>query len=443
MKRHLKLEICNFHLTVPLNVRRILSMKSMVLALCIGIMVLGYNVSWAANPGDVVISELMWMGSTLSDADEWIELRNTTGSDIDLNNWDITRKSGEDEVLMLTIPAGKTILAGGYFLISNYDAKDSKINVSPDLVATAVSLANNQLQIKLYDGPWETTGNLIDTADDGTGAPAKGDSDNKYSMVRGPAPGDYTPGDGTLADNWHTADRAFGWDPGATERGTPGNDNALPVTFSYFEARYVDNVVILRWITESETNNLGFEVYRAESKDGPFTKINSHRIDGAGTTANQHKYEYTDDTAVAGNQYFYYIENIDFSGEKDRSETIQAMSGPFGKEKPSVFSKPSVLGQPVEFQVFQNFPNPFNPETWIPFQLPESTDVTVKIYNVFGQVVRIIDVGQKGIGRYLSKDESIHWDGRNQNGELVPSGVYFYQFRAGKFIAMKKMLLVK
>jgi hypothetical protein len=224
---------------------------------------------------------------------------------------------------------------------------------------------------------------------------------------------------------------------------TPGLDNSLPVSLSYFEARYFDNVVIIRWITESETNNLGFNLYRAESKDGPFEKINTHIISGAGTTASQNKYEYVDETAVVGNKYFYYIEDIDFDGKKDRSETIQAMSGPFGKEKPRFLRNSSALEQPVKFQVFQNFPNPFNPETWIPFQLPEPAGVTVKIYNVFGQTVRTMDVGQKGVGHYLGKDEAIHWDGRNQNGELVPSGVYFYQFRAGNFIAMKKMLLVK
>jgi hypothetical protein len=369
-------------------------------------------------------------------------LRNTTDDDIDLGNWDITKNPEDSQTLMLTIPAGKTIPAGGYFLISNYDAENSKINVSPDLVDKDVSLANSKLQIKLYDQPWGPTIVPIDTADDGIGLPAAGDKDKWHSMVRGSS-FDAPPGDGTDPNNWHTADRAFGWDPGATERGTPGADNALPVTLSYFEARYFDNGVILRWITESETNNLGFEIYRGESKDGPFEKITSHRILGAGTTASQHKYEYIDDTAVAGNQYFYYIEDIDFSGKKGRSETIPAMSGPFGKEKPKMFGESSVLGQPVKFQVFQNFPNPFNPETWIPFQLPEAADVTLKIYNVFGQAVRTIDLGQKGTGHYLSKDESIHWDGRNQNGELVPSGVYFYQFRAGKFMAMKKMLLVK
>jgi hypothetical protein len=119
------------------------------------------------------------------------------------------------------------------------------------------------------------------------------------------------------------------------------------------------------------------------------------------------------------------------------------MSGPFGKERAILVREFSIPERPVQFRIFQNFPNPFNPETWIPFQLPESADVTVKIYNVFGQTVRTIYAGQKGVGSYLSKDEAIHWDGRNQNGELVPSGVYFYQFRAGNFIAMKKMLLVK
>ncbi|MBC8232488.1 T9SS type A sorting domain-containing protein, partial [bacterium] len=247
------------------------------------------------------------------------------------------------------------------------------------------------------------------------------------------------PGAPVYADNNNKGD----WYKETTPSQGLQNDQALPVALSSFEARYFDNGVILRWITESETNNLGFEIYRGESKDGPFEKITPHRIAGAGTTASQNKYEYIDETAVEGNKYFYYVEDIDFSGEKGRSETIPAVSGPFGKEKPKMFGESSVLGQPVKFQVFQNFPNPFNPETWIPFQIPEATDVTVKIYNVFGQAVRTIDLGQKEVGRYLSKDESIHWDGRNQNGELVPSGVYFYQFRAGKFMAMKKMLLVK
>jgi len=172
---------------------------------------------YAVEEGDVVFNELMWMGDFAGNSHEWIELRNTTDVDIDLTGWDITKLSSEGEILMLTIPAG-VIPARGYFLISNNNAEDSNIAVEPDIVDSSVSLANSKLQLKLYDGSWDSGGVLIDTADDGTGAPAAGDSQLMKSMVRNDPPDD-----GTLAENWRTADTQAGWDDGANELGTPQN----------------------------------------------------------------------------------------------------------------------------------------------------------------------------------------------------------------------------
>ncbi len=179
-----------------------------------------FDVTSRPSAADVVLNEIMWMGSTSSSADEWIELKNKTNRNIDLTGWQLTRLSSGSETLMLEIPAG-TIAAHGYFLISNYDEANSQIAVTPNLVETGVSLANSQLQIKLYDGAWNGSGNLIDTADDGSGAPAAGDNANKYSMMRVTPPGD-----GVLASNWFTADKALGWDAAATELGTPGFSNS-------------------------------------------------------------------------------------------------------------------------------------------------------------------------------------------------------------------------
>jgi hypothetical protein len=190
---------------------------------------------FAANSGDVIINELMWTGSKSSSYDEWIELRNKTGNPIDLSGWQLTKKSSGAEGLMLQISSG-TIPANGYFLISNYNASTSKINVSPDLVDTDVSLANTQLQIKLYDGQWNGSGNLMDTADDGSGAPATGDNINKYSMMRIDPPGD-----GTQASNWFTADFANGWDAGATEKGTPASSNYVAGALDHFVINNVTN----------------------------------------------------------------------------------------------------------------------------------------------------------------------------------------------------------
>ncbi len=91
----------------------------------------------------------------------------------------------------------------------------------------------------------------------------------------------------------------------------------------------------------------------------------------------------------------------------------------------------------------QNYPNPFNPETWIPYQLAESTDVNIKIYNLNGELVRTLDLGYKTAGFYTDKTKSAYWDGMDENGQKVSSGIYFYTIKAGNFLATKKMIVRK
>ena len=102
--------------------------------------------------------------------------------------------------------------------------------------------------------------------------------------------------------------------------------------------------------------------------------------------------------------------------------------------------KPIVI--PTEFAL-QNFPNPFNPETWIPYQLAENADVSINIYNVSGKVIKTLHLGQKEAGFYMTRSKSAYWDGRNKSGERVASGVYFYQLKAGEFSAVRKMVIMK
>jgi hypothetical protein len=98
---------------------------------------------------------------------------------------------------------------------------------------------------------------------------------------------------------------------------------------------------------------------------------------------------------------------------------------------------------PSTFALLQNYPNPFNPDTWIPFKLAADESVTILIYNQKGQLIRTIVLGQKAAGVYLSKDKAAYWDGRDDLGEKVSSGVYFYSLRAGEFIATRKLVVVK
>ena len=98
---------------------------------------------------------------------------------------------------------------------------------------------------------------------------------------------------------------------------------------------------------------------------------------------------------------------------------------------------------PKETALLPNYPNPFNPETWIPYQLAESADVTVTIYAVDGTLVRSLVLGHQPIGIYQDKSRAVYWDGKNTVGEPVASGVYFYTLTAGEFTATRKMLIRK
>ncbi|MCY3739165.1 MAG: lamin tail domain-containing protein [Gemmatimonadaceae bacterium] len=174
--------------------------------------------SAGGEPGPVVVSELMWAGSSASSSDEWIELYNRGSDTVNLAGWTITRGDGEDESLMVLIESGQ-LPPGEIFLISNYGHEDerSRLSAAPSLVDPQVSLPNSKLRLRLYDGPPES-GALIDLVDDGKGAPFAGLSgDMKAAMVRTDleAPGDEK-------SSWTTATAASGWDPGATELGTPG-----------------------------------------------------------------------------------------------------------------------------------------------------------------------------------------------------------------------------
>lgn len=98
---------------------------------------------------------------------------------------------------------------------------------------------------------------------------------------------------------------------------------------------------------------------------------------------------------------------------------------------------------PKETALLMNYPNPFNPETWIPYQLAQPAEVTLTIYAVDGTVIRTLVLGHQLAGIYQNKSRAAYWDGRNEVGESVASGVYFYTLTAEDFTATRKMLIRK
>ena len=109
---------------------------------------------------------------------------------------------------------------------------------------------------------------------------------------------------------------------------------------------------------------------------------------------------------------------------------------------PSINAFP-MTNQPVQTQLLNNFPNPFNPETWIPYQLAKDSNVTITIYDTQGVSVRTLPIGFQSAGYFTSKNRAAYWDGHNALGEQVASGVYFYQLEADNVSLLRKMLILK
>jgi flagellar hook assembly protein FlgD len=102
---------------------------------------------------------------------------------------------------------------------------------------------------------------------------------------------------------------------------------------------------------------------------------------------------------------------------------------------------------PTHTALLQNYPNPFNPETWLPYKLAQDALVTVPIYNTKGQLIRLLHLGEKQAGNYVTKEKAAYWDGRDELGQRVASGVYFYALQVedstGQCTETRRMVILK
>ena len=200
------------------------------------------------------------------------------------------------------------------------------------------------------------------------------------------------------------------------------SQNAVPVELTTFEATTDQNNVTLKWITATETNNLGFEIQRRKKNANTWKILDF--VKGHGTTATPHSYSYHDNNLQAGT-YLYRLKQTDYSGQFEFSKTIEVS-----------------LNAPGYFSLQQNYPNPFNPVTKINYQIPaeigDQVIVSLEIYNLLGEKVKSLVHESKSAGYH-----SIEWNGTDDNANPVPTGIYVYRLQAGRFIATKRMVLMK
>ncbi|MFQ5770533.1 MAG: FlgD immunoglobulin-like domain containing protein, partial [bacterium] len=199
-------------------------------------------------------------------------------------------------------------------------------------------------------------------------------------------------------------------------------EGLIPVELTSFTAEMISEDILLRWSTATETENLGFHMFRSISKDDDYVKITAELIPGAGNSAEAHTYSYIDRDVKPGNSYYYKLADVDFNG-------IMEFHGPISV---------TLEALPTEYSLAQNFPNPFNPETNIRFAMKEAGEVTLNIYNLQGQLVRSLVSDHREAGNY-----SVMWNGADNSGRLVASGIYIYKFEVNRFKDTKRMVFLK
>ena len=195
----------------------------------------------------------------------------------------------------------------------------------------------------------------------------------------------------------------------------------VPVELTSFTANALSGKIVLNWNTATETNNRGFEIERRiinGDNEGSWSFVGFKQ--GSGTTAEPRQYSFTDDiSSIRATAIAYRLKQVDFDGRSDYSDEVLVRDL-----------------VPVQYNLSQNFPNPFNPSTVIDYAIPENSFVSLKVYNSLGQEVSTLVNENRQAGQY-----HVNFDASG-----LPSGVYYYILRAGnnnEFVKTNKMILLK
>ncbi len=184
----------------------------------------------------------------------------------------------------------------------------------------------------------------------------------------------------------------------------------VPVELASFSVRIMDKSVLLEWQTATELNNRGFEIQKSINNTDWVTIA---FVPGRGTATSPSDYDYLD-TYVEPGILYYRLLQIDYDGTQ------------------KIYDAATVVFEP-DFSLAQNFPNPFNPETTIEYTLPESTNISLTLYDILGNQVKVLDSGTKNAGKHYYTLKS---DG-------LASGVYYYRLLAGEISIVRKLMVTK
>lgn len=199
----------------------------------------------------------------------------------------------------------------------------------------------------------------------------------------------------------------------------------LPIELKDFHASVSEGKVYLSWKTATEVNNYGFQIERQEEHNSEYRTQNTDWeiagfVNGRGNSNSELSYSFQDNNPPAG-KLQYRIKQLDNDGRFK-------YFGPLSVEIDAI----------KEYKLLQNSPNPFNPSTAIKFQLPQNTFVTIKVYDQIGREVTTLLDKETTAGSHI-----VYWNGRDNNGQIVASGIYLYKLTAGPYTETRKMSLLK
>ncbi len=352
-----------------------------------------------------------------SEGTGFIEIYNPWASSKDLSGYKIivgTNPTGINFIpdtpeVSFTIPSGTTIDARGVITVSN-GANLSDFNSAWGTTLTSAYFVQGNPQLSITSGKAYALDNgskgIVDTS-------PEVNANEKIEVE--------------TTDLWS--------DPETSSNGSPGleesdQDLPLPVILSEFTSAFVNNSAYLYWTTASEENNAYWNIFRAPSNNFGQAVIIAQNIQGQGTTTQTTNYTYKDNYQFyPGDLYYYWIQSVNFAGET-------FLFGPVELKIPEQ-NNPEPPEIPQKYGYIRNYPNPFNPSTSIQFYVTPNEKVTIEIYNIKGQKI-------KEYPPIKSKGANIlTWNGHDNYGNKVASGIYFIRLITPRKTFSRKMLLLK
>ena len=214
-----------------------------------------------------------------------------------------------------------------------------------------------------------------------------------------------------------------------------GSDATLPVELSAFTAVYNNKAAHLSWMTQTEVDNLGWNVYRSTQNEfSTAAKVNNGIIDGYGTTSEPSYYNFVDDSPnlTIGTTYYYWLESIDLGGENHIYNSVVTVTIPDPQHLPQHPSLPVVYN-------LNAVPNPMLDHAEFEFTLDKDAVVDIAIYNLRGQLVKELP----SVATKEDEANSIYWNGKDSNEQELAPGIYLYKLKAnGKTVQTEKLILM-